>query len=239
VIDLHPRLLEISRTVQGPLLAFDTSTARAALCTVAWQGGRVDDLDFDAASVPSESLVEVLAAAMAEFHLEVSTLKAIVIGIGPGSYTGLRVGLATAKGLAFGGNVPLYGVSSLAMLAASCGPGSIAPVLGSRVNEVFAAAYNVGVDGLVESTISDGAYIPADFVAQLAKLPGEQAKLVGSGATVCFGAGAAPGTAVEMEPRLFAGYGILHAADRIIAGKADDPSLLAPLYLRVSELNPV
>lgn len=70
-------------------------------------------------------------------------LELVVVGKGPGSYTGVRVGLTIAKGLAFTLGIPLVGISTLYALAAKVRkwPGLICPILESRKNEVYAGLY--------------------------------------------------------------------------------------------------
>ena len=74
-----------------------------------------------------------------------SKLEAVAVSIGPGSYTGLRVGLASAKGLCYAMNIPLITVNSLEMLAFSVkekAPDLICPMIDARRMEVFTAVYN-------------------------------------------------------------------------------------------------
>lgn len=229
---MHQQLLALSEELGGPLLALETSAAQAAVCTVAWLAGRVEEFELPAASMPSESLAPAIAAARDRAELELSRLKAIVIGLGPGSYTGLRVGLATAKGLAFGAGVPVYGVSSLAVLAASCGSGLVAPVLESRVGEVFGALYDVADDGGVRALVEDAAYLPERLAEVIASAAAGDVRLVGSGATAC---AQTLSSAEVIEARVRAGCGLRLAGDRMRAGDAEDLATLAPLYLRLSE----
>ena len=76
-------------------------------------------------------------------------LKAIVVTIGPGSFTGLRVGLSTAKGMAHGLGIPLVGISGLDAMAAQPAATEypVCPLITSRKGEVFAALYQRGPDG--------------------------------------------------------------------------------------------
>lgn len=88
---------------------------------------------------------EAIAGLMKEAQLEMTALDAIAVTIGPGSYTGLRVGLATAKGLCFALKIPLIAVNTLEVIAHSVFPGEenlICPMIDARRQEVFTAVYN-------------------------------------------------------------------------------------------------
>ena len=92
-------------------------------------------------------------------------LEAIAVGAGPGSFTGLRIGMATAKGIAFAAHVPLWAVSSLAALAYGT-TGLVAAVLDARRGEVFAGMYRDGV--LVgEERVMAPAELPTDADAYI------------------------------------------------------------------------
>ncbi len=87
-----------------------------------------------------------------------TTPDAVAVSIGPGSYTGLRIGLSMAKGLAFGLNVPLIGVSTLQLLAVQAmfshidwqGDELLVPMIDARRMEVYTATYNFRLDALEE-----------------------------------------------------------------------------------------
>lgn len=229
---LHRRLLAIASAVGGPLMAMDTSGPTASICTVGWGGEAVAELDLPAGALPSESLAQTLVDAMARTDLQAGDLRGIVIGLGPGSYTGLRVGLATAKGIAFGADVPLYGTSSLAMLAAAHGPGMVAPVVDARRSEVFGALYDVNEAGDAEPIIQDAAFSPAGFVARLDEIYSGSLLAVGTGAATCWPSGLPTGMTVLSESTTRAAYGILHVEDRIRQGEADSLDKLTPRYLK-------
>ena len=80
-------------------------------------------------------LLEDLDALLAAAGVEATEVEAITVGTGPGSYTGLRIGLATARALSFSLGTPVAGVSTLAALAAGS-PGAV-PVIDARRHEVF------------------------------------------------------------------------------------------------------
>lgn len=112
------------------ILAFDTATDVATSALV-WD----DEVLGELASRPV-SVLEDVDALLRRGGVRDSQLEGIVVGIGPGSFTGLRMGLATARALAFSLDLGLAGVSTLDALAAGS-PGA-APVIDARRREVFA-----------------------------------------------------------------------------------------------------
>jgi tRNA threonylcarbamoyladenosine biosynthesis protein TsaB len=112
------------------IVAFDTATDVATSALV-WDGEVLGEL----ASRPV-SVLEDVDALLRRGGVRDSQLEGIVVGIGPGSFTGLRMGLATARALAFSFDLPLAGVSTLDALAAGA-PGAV-PVIDARRREVFA-----------------------------------------------------------------------------------------------------
>lgn len=105
-------------------------------------------------------------------------LTGVAVTNGPGSFTGLRVGLATAKGLAFGLGLKIAGVSTLAALREphSDFKGFVAPLLDAKKGQVYASVYDSG--GNLE--VEEGAYGPEDFASRLLALKAP-CLLVGSG----------------------------------------------------------
>lgn len=112
------------------ILAFDTATDKATSALV-WDGEVLGELFSRPISV-----LEDLDALLRRGGVRDSQVEGIAVGIGPGSFTGLRMGLITARTLSFAWDVPLAGVSTLDALAAGA-PGAI-PVIDARRREVFA-----------------------------------------------------------------------------------------------------
>ena len=112
------------------ILAFDTATDTATSALV-WDGEVLGELSSRPVSV-----LEDLDALLRRGGVRDSQVEGIAVGIGPGSFTGLRMGLITARTLAFAWSVPLAGVSTLDALAAGA-PGAV-PVIDARRREVFA-----------------------------------------------------------------------------------------------------
>lgn len=142
-------------------------------------------------------------------------LDAIAVGAGPGSFTGLRIGMATGKGIAFATGRPLWAVSSLAALALEApGDGVIVAVLDARKGEIFAGTFDKR-GGAVTSLGPERVLAPAGL-----EVP-EGAVVVGDVPALC--SVAATPTAVSVIRLALAGS----RADVLVAG--------APTYIRASE----
>jgi tRNA threonylcarbamoyladenosine biosynthesis protein TsaB len=134
------------------LLGLDTSTAAAGACVL-----RDDGELFEIAPEPAalgrppahaRELMPAVAEVLERSGLAWHDLDAIAVGVGPGSFTGLRIGIATARALAAAAGLQLRPVSSLAALARGIeqlGSDSVVlPVIDAKRGEVFAAAYDAG-----------------------------------------------------------------------------------------------
>ncbi len=135
----------MSRLELPLLLAIDTATS---CCSVAvTQGFRhggsiVGTVTYCGTVTHSRLLIQRIEQLLAEVFLTWEQLSGIAVSIGPGSFTGLRIGMATAKGLAMASGRPLLGVSTLTCLASACSDlRLICTVLDARKNEVYAAFF--------------------------------------------------------------------------------------------------
>jgi tRNA threonylcarbamoyladenosine biosynthesis protein TsaB len=127
------------------LLGLDTSTSASSTCVL-----RADGEAFEVAP-PAErlqrgpahasELLSAVADVMARAGVGWGDLDAIAVGVGPGAFTGLRIGIATARALASANGLPLRRVSSLAALAAGIEAPLRLPLIDARRGEVFAALY--------------------------------------------------------------------------------------------------
>jgi tRNA threonylcarbamoyladenosine biosynthesis protein TsaB len=127
------------------LLGIDTSTPAAAACVL-----RPDGEAFEVVPPPERlqrppahatELMPAVADVMERAEVDFKELDAIAVGVGPGTFTGLRIGIATARALATAAGVPLRRVSSLAALAAGIDSLVRLPLIDARRGEVFAALY--------------------------------------------------------------------------------------------------
>lgn len=135
------------------LLAIDTATEQ---CSVALKVG--DKLYQRAAITPREHSQRVLGfidEVLAEAGVTLGDVEGIVCGYGPGSFTGVRIGVAICQGLAFSHTLPVYPVSNLAALAQQAvrlhGAQSVLSAIDARMNEVYLAAYTMQGEKLLET----------------------------------------------------------------------------------------
>lgn len=121
------------------ILAFDTSTAACTAALLEPDGTIVASRDEVIGRGHAERLVPMISE-MLGHHVP----SRILVGVGPGSFTGLRVGIAAAHGLAIGWSVPLAGMNSLALLAAAAPPfqGKIAVAISGGHGELFVQSFN-------------------------------------------------------------------------------------------------
>jgi tRNA threonylcarbamoyladenosine biosynthesis protein TsaB len=166
------------------LLAIDTSTWTASVAITDETGAVIAEGEARA-ETHSENLLPLIASVAAQAGVAARDLDAIAVGVGPGSFTGLRIGFATAKGLAFAAGRPLWAVSSLAALALSCDvtlptPALLVPVLDARRGEVFAGFYR-RVGALIVAAGPERVLPPAELAAAIASVrnPDEVAALAG------------------------------------------------------------
>lgn len=136
------------------VLGLDSSTAASAACVVRADGEAFELVPaFEELSAPpahSRDLLARAAAALDRAGLDFADLDAVAVGVGPGTFTGLRVGIATARGLAKAHSLELRPVSSLAALAAGIEADRRLPLIDARRGELFAALYDGGGRTLVE-----------------------------------------------------------------------------------------
>lgn len=125
------------------VLALDTTTA-AASCALARDGRVLLEQVNDAPGAHAERLPGDLMALLDRAGVALSAIDAFAVATGPGSFTGLRIGIATMQGLAFAEGKPLVGVSGFAALAHLAGPSRVAAWVDAWRGDVFAALYEDG-----------------------------------------------------------------------------------------------
>lgn len=128
------------------ILSIETSTS---ICSVALhENGELLSLrEIDETGAHAQKLMDLIDSVLSEENLDIKDLNGIAVSQGPGSYTGLRIGVSSAKGLAFSGDLPLIGISALKALALGASrqierPGVIIAMLDARRMEVYREVFD-------------------------------------------------------------------------------------------------
>jgi len=225
------------------ILAADTSTAinSVALCR---DDAILAEAVIDGRRLHSERLLPTVQWLLDESGVTLAEVELLAISIGPGSFTGLRIGAATWKGLAFANDIPLIGVPTLdamTRLAAVRPQSYVAVLLDARMKEVFAAGYRF-TGAAREKVVADSVCSIATVMDRLDALPDfdpRAVSLLGDGAQLYQDALrerwpqvsiAAPSQGVPRASAVALEALALHAA-----GAPDDPGVVNPVYLRKSQ----
>lgn len=163
----------------------------------------------------AERLTPNVLAALADAGLTVVDLDAVVVGCGPGPFTGLRVGMATAAAYAHALNIPVRGVCSLDAIGVDTG-GCVLVVTDARRREVYWARYR------------DGIRIDGPAVNAPADVPADAGAVAGSPAHAMF---------FDL-PRQAAVYPTAAGLVRAVTDWSADPAPIVPLYLRRPDAKP-
>lgn len=214
------------------VLAIDTSTMTASVAVVDSDAGVLAEGE-SGVNTHSERLIMLIDDALARASTRLADVDAIAVGAGPGSFTGLRIGMATAKGLCFATDKPLWAVSSLAALAAGCAhTGVVVPIMDARRKEIFAGFYDVSETTAV-SLAAERVLAPDSLGDALAEVGIEHAVMCGDGTTRYREAALAVGTIAPGSRETPAAK---HVGRLAIAGERHDVSHSAtPVYIRPSE----
>jgi len=217
------------------ILAIDTSTLTASAAVVTLAGAPLAVIGGDP-DVRTERVLELCEQALAQAGVARTALTAIAVGAGPGSFTSLRIGLATGKGLAYALGVPLWLASSLAALAhdlAAVAPDDgalLVPALDARRGEIYTGSFRRGAAGLA-AVDAERVVPPAALVAALdqpAHLAGDALAAYADALT------ALPAhVTCHAAPRTPSGLGVARAA--LAGDRVDRLHHGAPAYIRPSE----
>lgn len=229
------------------LLAIDTSTNYASLALT--DGDTLlAELNWRVERRHGSELLERARWLLAGQGVALRDLGGLAVALGPGSFNGLRVALATAKGVAFALDLPLYGLPTLDVIAwgARLAPDPIWAILEAGRGEVYAARYDgrrAAAAWRPETHASGAALDSGEGDGYMVAPPDALAALVGGRATFTgewraetqAALTAALGERARFVPQVEARRGVWLAelaAARAAAGRRDDPQTLEPIYLR-------
>ena len=220
------------------ILAFETS-AKAASAALLEDGRLLGESYQNTGLTHSQTLLVMAENLLAQCGKTVAQVTAVAVAAGPGSFTGVRIGVAAAKGFAWGRQLPCYGVSTLEAMALSLGAwqGYVCPCMDARRSQVYNALFSVN-QGTLERLREDRAIALSELAEELKALDGP-IFLVGDGSTLTYRtlSGEIPNLVLPPEHRMHQradGVALL-AARKIAAGESGDANALTPNYLRLSQ----
>jgi tRNA threonylcarbamoyladenosine biosynthesis protein TsaB len=187
----------------------------------------------------SQTLMVMAEDLLKQCGLTVSNVTHVAVAAGPGSFTGVRIGVAAAKGFAWGGELPCYGVSTLEAMAKNLGvyDGIVCACMDARRNQVYNALFSAQ-QGVLQRMTEDRAIALADLKEELKALD-KPIYLVGDGSHLTYAtlSPEVPNLVLPPEHRMHQrGAGVaLAALDKIHAGEIGDAAALEPNYLRLSQ----
>jgi tRNA threonylcarbamoyladenosine biosynthesis protein TsaB len=219
------------------ILAIDTSTRVGSIALVEGPLLKAQNI-LDIRATHNQRLLPGIERILTDAGWSLDDLDGFAVSLGPGSFTGLRIGLSIVKGLAWATGKPLVGVPTLDGLAANVSfvPYMICPILDARKGEIYAALYRQGDEGIPERLTSYMAIKPEEMLALIS----ETTVIIGDGLL-------SHGDYLRRElgnllvlapPHL----SVIHASSvawlgwhRLRSGEFEDVSSCTPLYVRPSE----
>lgn len=217
------------------ILAIDTATEA---CSVAlWNDGTIFAHFEECPREHTQRILPLVKTILTEANTALTDLDALAYGRGPGSFTGVRIGIGIAQGLALGADLPMIGVSTLATMAQGAwrmtGATRVLAAIDARMGEVYWAEYTRDENGVWHGEETEAVLKPEAVTGRLKQLSGEWA-------TVGTGWPAWPEMAKDTGLTLVDGNMLLPAAEDMLpiacqllaAGKTVAVEHAEPVYLR-------
>lgn len=217
------------------ILALD-STAIAASVALCEDGQLLGEYTVQNGNTHSETLLPMVESLLAHFDMTAADIDLFALSAGPGSFTGVRIGAATIKGLAFGQNKPCIGVSTLEALAANLifADGLICPVMNARRKQVYTALFR-SQSGSLERLMPDSAISISELDQILAQY-NEHVRLCGDGYNITAELLTHPILPTPERLRPQSAYSVAQVAKQMYdSGVRTTDAQLSPVYLRLSQ----
>ena len=220
------------------ILAFETS-AKAGSVALMDDGKLLGEAYQNTGLTHSQTLMVMAEDTLKQCGKTAQEVEAVAVAAGPGSFTGVRIGVAAAKGFAWGKELPCYGVSTLEAMAESLGAfdGYVCACMDARRSQVYNALFLVECGRLTRIT-EDRAIALSDLKTDLEHIDGP-IYLVGDGAVLCHNTlkGEVPNLVLSAEHRIHQrAVGVAILAQKMAdAGMAPSGGELNPNYLRLSQ----
>ena len=220
------------------ILAFETS-AKAGSVAVLQDGKLLGESYQNTGLTHSQTLLSMAEDMLKSCGLTPGDVQAVAVAAGPGSFTGVRIGVAAAKGFAWGGELPCCGVSTLEAMAENLGvhDGYVLPVMDARRNQVYNALF-LAEKGVLTRLREDRAISLEELAADIQGLD-KPVFLVGDGSQLTYRTLQAQvsGLVLPPEHRMHQrAAGVALVAERmLLRGEKCDAASLQPNYLRLSQ----
>ena len=220
------------------LLAFETSAKAASVALM--EGGKLLGESYQNTGLTHSQTLMVMAQDLLKSCGKTpQQVEAVAVAAGPGSFTGIRIGVAAAKGFAWGKELPCYGVSTLEAMALNLGvyDGYVLPVMDARRNQVYNALFRA--EGGQLTRLCEDRAISLQELGEEIKTLEKNVFLVGDGALLCYNTlrETVTGLVLPPEHRLHQrAAGVALAAQAMAdAGLPGNGAELTPNYLRLSQ----
>ena len=220
------------------ILAFETS-AKAGSVALMQDGKLLGESYQNTGLTHSQTLLSMAENLLSSCGYTLQQVAAVAVAAGPGSFTGIRIGVAAAKGFAWGLELPCCGVSTLEAMAENFGAfdGYIVPVMDARRSQVYNAVFKAEQGNLSRIT-EDRAISLEDLGKELKELSGP-VYLVGDGSMLTYKTlkDTLPSLILPAEHRMHQrAAGVALVAEKMLAaGQCCDAAQLTPNYLRLSQ----
>ncbi len=219
------------------ILAIETSTLLGGIAVADDSSGLIAEIRLNVKSTHSERLMTAVDHVLKQSGLDISDMDAFAVAIGPGSFTGLRIGMSTVKGFSYATGKPIVSVPTLEAFAWNF-PYSgypVCPMLDARKNEVYAGIYK-WEGNECKKIMPETAINPADLLKEIkgmAVFAGDGAKIYKKLIMETLKDNAIFAPPSKMSPSASSVAEI--AVEKIRQGIITDPVTLTPFYLRKSE----
>ncbi len=220
------------------ILAFETSAKAGSVAL--WQDGKLLGESYQNTGLThSQTLLSMAESLLSSCGSTPQDVTAVAVAAGPGSFTGVRIGVAAAKGFAWGLEIPCCGVSTLEAMAENLGiyDGFVVPVMDARRSQVYNAVFKAE-NGVLNRVTEDRA-ISLEALCEELKVCDRPIHLVGDGSVLTYNTlkDKLPSLILPPEHRMHQrAAGVAMVAERMLQNDAAcDAGALTPNYLRLSQ----
>lgn len=221
------------------ILSLDSSATSASVCVYDTETDKlIGDFFINTKLTHSQTLVPMIDALLSSTKLDVSDIDLFAVNTGPGSFTGIRIGVSLVKGMAMALNKPCVSISTLESMAYNFIDAQdtvVCACMDARRNQVYNALFCVN-DGSVERLCDDRAVSVEELLSELKELD-KKIVLVGDGAQLCFEQNDNNNVHLACVDKRFqrASSVSLCAVTKHHLGEIVTPAALMPTYLRPSQ----